>query len=68
MQEQEITKKRQIDKNVSQKKFYIHNNENKEYKVEAIYNNAVFGNKSESHLFKLYYMISWKRYLIEKNS
>ena len=39
-----------------------------EYKVEAIWDSAVYGRESESgHLSGLYYLIAWKRYSEEKN-
>ena len=38
-------------------------NDNKEYKVEAIWDSAVYARKSESdHLSGLYYLVSWKGY------
>ena len=40
-----------------------------EYKVEAIWDSAVYMRKSKSgHLPGLYYLVSWKRYLEEKNT
>ena len=40
----------------------------KEYKVETIWNSAVYANESESdHLSGLYYLVAWKGYPEEKN-
>ena len=40
----------------------------KEYKVEAIWDSAVYANKSESgHLPDFYYLVAWKGYLKEEN-
>ena len=44
-------------------------NDNREYKEKAICNSAICGKKSElSYLPKLYYPVSWKDYLKEKNT
>lgn len=43
-------------------------NDNKEYKVEAIRNSAIYARKSESgHLLGLYYLAFWKSYQKEEN-
>ena len=39
-----------------------------EYKVEAIWDNAVYARKWKGHLLKLYYLIAWKGYPKEKNT
>ena len=45
------------------------NDDNGEYKVEAIWNSAVYARESESgHLPGLYYLVFWKRYLEEENT
>ena len=42
---------------------------NKEYKVEAIQDSTVYVRKSKSgHLPGLYYLVSWRGYLEEKNT
>ena len=44
-------------------------NNSGEYKVEAIWNNAVYARKSESgYLPGFYCLVSWKRYLKEENT
>ena len=43
--------------------------DDKEYKVEAIWDSAVYARESESgHLPGFYYLVSWKRYLKEENT
>ena len=40
-----------------------------EYKVETIWDSAVYANKSESgHLPSLYYLVAWKGYPKKKNT
>ena len=44
-------------------------NDDKEYKVEAIWDSAVYAKESElGHLPGLYYLVSWKEYLKEENT
>ena len=43
-------------------------NDSGEYKVEAIWDNAVYAKESEGHLPKLYYLVFWKRYPEEENT
>ena len=66
---QNTTKKEQVDKNVIElAKLDPNDNKSDEYKMKAIYNNAVYIKKSKSgYLSKLYYLVSWKDYLEEKN-
>ena len=40
----------------------------KEYKIEAIWNNAIYTKELESYLPGLYYLIAWKGYLEEENT
>ena len=43
--------------------------DSEEYKVEAIWDNAVYANKSESgHLLSFYYLVAWKGYPEEENT
>ena len=66
MLEQKTTKKGQIDENATGLDV---GNDSEEYKVEAIQDSAVYTRKSESgHLSGLYYLVSWKSYLEEKNT
>ncbi len=64
--EQNITKKRQIDETTSRLKFES-DGDGKEYKVEAICDNAVYARESDGHLLSVYYLVSWKSYPREKN-
>lgn len=59
--EQDITKKKQVDKNTTQMEFHTSNK--KEYKVEEIWDNAIYARESERHLLELYLLTSWKSYL-----
>ena len=44
-------------------------NDSKEYKVQVIWNSAVYTRESKSgHLPSPYYLVSWKKYLEEKNT
>lgn len=44
-------------------------NKGREYKIEAIFDCMVYARKSKSgHSLELYYLISWKGYLKEKNT
>ena len=44
-------------------------NNSGKYKVETIWDNAIYAKKSESgHLPGFYYLVSWKRYLGEENT
>ena len=55
--EQDITKKSQVSKKIS--KLDASDKNSEEYKVEAIWNSAVYANKSESgHLPSLYYLVA----------
>ena len=40
----------------------------KEYKIEAIWNSAVYTNEAEGHLPGLYYLVVWKKYTKEENT
>ena len=62
--EQDSTRNKQIDKNMTE----FETGNSKEYKVETIWNSAVYANKAKSHLPGIYYLIVWKRYPKEKNT
>ena len=42
--------------------------DNKKYEVEAIQDSAVYAKEEDRHPSKLYYLITWKRYLEKKNT
>ena len=67
--EQDTTRKGRVDeKTVEQLKFEA-SSDNKEYKVEGIYNIAVYAKESEAgYLLGLYYLIFWKDYLEDKST
>ena len=67
--EQDTTKKGRVDKEVRQMEFDADDDESGEYKVEAIWDSAVYARESESgHLPGFYYLVSWKRYPEEENT
>lgn len=42
---------------------------NKKYKIEGIWDNAVYAKEfAASHLLSFYYLISWKGYFEKKNT
>ena len=57
-------KKERVDKNVIE--FEVGNI--KKYKMEAIWNNIIYGNKAECHLSSLYYLVAGMRYPKEENT
>lgn len=64
--EENTTRKGWIDKNVTE---FEASKDNKEYKVEKIWNNAVYAKKlATCHLLDLSYLISWKGYPEKKNT
>ena len=65
--EQDNTRKERLDKRVKEIELIAGNN--KEYKVEAIWDSAVYVSESKSgQLSDLYYLVAWKRYPKEKNT
>ena len=42
--------------------------DNKEYKVEAIIDSAVYAKEAKEYLPGLYYLVSWKNYLKEEST
>ena len=62
--EQIITRKEQVKENaIKLVELDISNNYNKEYKVEIIWNSAVYTKKLTNYLPELYYLVFWKSYL-----
>ena len=57
-----------MDEKVRQIEFDADNNNSGEYKVEAIWDSAVYKRESKDHLPGLYYLVSWKRYPEEENT
>ena len=67
--EQDTTRKVRMNKEVRRMEFDASDNESGEYKVEAIYDSAVYMRESKSgHLPGLYYLVSWKGYSKEENT
>ena len=65
---QDIIKKRQVDKVISQMEFDNNEDENREYKVKVICNSTIYIRKLESYLPDLYYLVLWKDYLKKENT
>ena len=64
--EQKTNKKGRVSKEILE--LDAGNKDSKKYKVEAIWDNAVYANKLESgHLPGLYYLVVWKGYLKKEN-
>ncbi len=56
--EQNITRKRQVDNQaLSEPKSKFEAGDNKEYKVEALINRAVYGKKANNQMPGLYYLV-----------
>ena len=64
--EQNTTKKERVNKKVMELEFQV--GKSKKYKIETIWNNAVYASKSENHLPGLYNLIIWKKYLKKENT
>lgn len=56
-------RKEQVDKNIKEIDFNVGNNKGKKYKIEAIWDNAIYTWESMNYLSRLYYLDSWKNYL-----
>ena len=66
--DQDTTRKRRVDEEVRQIEFDTSDKKCGEYKVEVIWDSAVYMGESKSgHLLALYYIVSWKRYPEEEN-
>lgn len=62
--DQDITRKEQADENA----IILKTGNSKEYKVETIWDSAVYTKKSElNYLLGIYYLVFWKNYLKKKN-
>ena len=61
--EQDTTRKGRVD----EKAMELDAGDNKEYKVKAICDSAVYAKESAGHLPGLYYLVSWKGYPEEEN-
>ncbi len=68
--EQDTTRKGRVDKALPEpeKKFEFEVGDNKEYEIEAIIDSAVYGQQANDQIPGLYYLVSWKGYLEEKNT
>ncbi len=69
--EQDIIRKRQVDKALLELEKHVEFEAggNKEYKIEAIINSAVYGQQANSNqMSSLYYLLLWKGYPEEENT
>ena len=58
-----------VDKKTGEKLKFKAGFNNKEYKVESIYNDTIYVRKLEaSHLSDFYYLALWKNYLEDQNT
>ena len=65
--EQNTIRKERVSKKVPE--LDAGNKDSEEYEIEAIWDSAVYANKSElDHLSGLYYLVAWKRYPEEENT
>ena len=55
-----------MDKKVTELDFEAGNS--KEYKVETIWDSAVYARKSKGYLSGFYYLVAWKSYPKEENT
>ena len=65
--EQDNTKKGQINELFLEPEPEFDAGDNKEYKIEAIIDSAVYTKEAEGHLPGLYYLVSWKSYPEEES-
>ena len=66
--EQDTTKKGRVDKKVRQIEFDAGNNDSRDYKVETIWDSAVYAKESKDYLPGLYYLVSLERYPEKENT
>ena len=65
--EQDTKIEERVDKNATE--LDISNNDGVGYKVEAIWDSAVYARESKSdHWLGFYHLVSWKRYLEEEKT
>ena len=64
--EKNTTKKGRVSEEVP--KLDVGNKGSEKYKVEAIWDNAVYARESKSHLPGLYYLVAWKDYSKKENT
>ena len=66
--EQDITMKGWMNKFAKKPEFEFKLDNNKEYKMKAIQESAVYTKEADGHLLELYYLVAWKSYPEEKNT
>ena len=66
--EQDIIKKKRMNKLFLELKPEFDINNNKEYKIKVIRNSIIYIKKAEKHLISLYYLVFWKNYPKKENT
>ena len=66
--EQDTTRKGRMNELFPEPEPDFNAGNNKEYKVDAIINSAVYAKEAKRHLPGLYYLVSWKNYPEEKST
>ena len=67
--EQDITRKRRIDKEVRQIEFDAGDDKSGKYEVQAIRDSAIYVRESKlGYISGFYYLVSWKRYPEKENT
>ena len=66
--EQDTTRKERMNELFPESEPEFDAGDNKEYKIKAIIDNAVYAKEAEAHLPGLYYLVSWKSYLEKKST
>ena len=65
---QDIIKKRWMNELFSESEPEFDAGNNKEYKIEAIIDSAIYAKETKKHLLGLYYLVSWKGYPEEEST
>ena len=66
---QDIITSGRVDETTTEQLKFETGGNNEEYKVESICDSAVYARESEAgYLLGLYYLVSWKGYLVDKST
>lgn len=64
--EQDIIRRRQVDKTIARLEFG--SQDGKKYEVKIFYNSTVYARELRDHPPGFYYLVSWKGYLKKENT
>ena len=64
--EQDIARMERVDEKI--RELDAGDKDSEEYKMEAIWDSAVYTKESEGHLPGFYYLVAWKSYPKEENT